>query len=179
MRRILWLPLVLLATLHAEDTKPGFPASWKGSWKGPCRVVRAGQPDLSFPMELHVAPIEESGRWTWRIVYGEGAQRQERAYELVPKEGNHYVIDEKNSILIDSYLEGENLRSRFGVSGNSLEVTYARRGDELDVTITTFAARPVRTSGGEARVPPVTSYALKAVQRATLRRSAPADSTGK
>ena len=159
----------LIPSLRAEEPQLSFPASWEGAWKGSCVLVRDGKTAMRFPMELHVAPREDSARWEWRIVYGEGERRQVRPYEILPVEGdaNRFVIDENNGILIDSYLENERLHSRFRVGKSSLEVTYARRGDELDVTITTFGTEPVRTSGGEANV---STFALRAVQRGTLKR---------
>ena len=80
------------------------------------------------------------------------------------------MIDEKNSILIDAYLENERLHSRFQLGESSIDVIYRRRGDELDVTLRTFGAKPVRTSGGKEHIPEVTAYGLRAVQRGTLKR---------
>jgi len=175
MRATTLLLVLLIPALRVEDPAPAekFPASWEGAWKGPCITVRKGKTPLRFPMELHVARREGKPGWTWRIVYGEGAKRQVRPYELVPVEGepNHFVIDEKNSILIDAYFQDDTLRSRFRVADSSLEVTYARKGDTtLDVTITTFSAKPARTSGGKGNIPAVDSYALRAVQRGALTR---------
>ena len=57
--RKLALLICLIPVLFAQEEAPKeFPASWEGSWKGPCVVVRAGQADLEFPMELHVEPLE-------------------------------------------------------------------------------------------------------------------------
>ncbi|MHC4940134.1 MAG: hypothetical protein ACYTHK_14285 [Planctomycetota bacterium] len=157
--------LLLIATLYAEEPAT-FPKSWEGTWKGPCVVVRDNKIAHRFPMELHVQPLD--GRWTWTIVYGE----QKRPYELLPVEGkpNEFVIDEKNSILIDAYFENDRLHSRFAVMDSAIDVVYARRGDEMDVTLTTFSVKPVRISGGEGKVPKVTSHQLRAVQRGTLKR---------
>jgi hypothetical protein len=169
MRFVTIVILALIPCLRAEETPKSFPASWEGVWKGACVNVRDGKTVLRFPMELHVARKYGTSDWTWQIVYGEGDKRQVRPYVLLPVDGepNHWVIDEQNGILIDAYLENDRLHSRFQVGDSSLEVTYARRDDELDVTITTFGAQPVRTSGGEAKV---AAYALRAVQRGTLER---------
>ncbi|MDJ0976174.1 MAG: hypothetical protein QNJ98_17065 [Planctomycetota bacterium] len=167
--------LAIPSSLVAEEEPAAeavFPASWQGSWKGKAELIRGGKTAMQFAMELHVEPLEGSDGWTWRIVYGEGDKRQVRPYELlsVDAAAGHYRIDEKNSIEIESFLENDNLRSRFWVADNVIEATYARDGDTLTVTLTTFGAKPARMSGGEGRVPPVASYALRSVQRAVLRR---------
>ena len=171
---VLILLAVVSSSTRAEEEPPpkAFPATWAGTWKGPCVVVRNGKTAMEFPMELHIAPMEGGGNWSWRVVYGEGEKRQVRPYELHPVDGqpNHFVIDEKNSILIDSYFENDRLHSRFWVADNVIEAVYTRRGDKLEATLTTYGAKPTRMSGGEGRVPPVASYALKSVQRGTLAR---------
>ena len=97
---------------------------------------------------------------------------QVRPYELLPVEGEpgHYRIDEKNSIVIDAYFENDTLHSRFAVAGNVIEARYARDGDRMAVTLTTFGASPASTTGGEGKIPKVESYPLRAVQRGTLVR---------
>jgi hypothetical protein len=166
------LVLLVLAPLRAEEAGD-FASTWEGVWKGPCTVWRDGKVAMDFPMELHVAPIGE-GRsgWTWRVVYGEGEKRQVRPYELLPVDGEpgHFVVDEKNGIVIDAYLERDALHSRFWVADNVIEATYAREGDAMVVALKTYGAKPVRLSGGEKGIPPVASYGLRAVQRATLER---------
>ena len=177
--RVLVVPvlLVLAAPLTADEgpktgpEKPVFPASWVGTWSGRCDLVRGGKTVSDFAMELHVAPTKD-GAYTWTIIYGEGEKRQVRPYELMPAEGraDHWRIDEKNGIVLDAFLENDRLRNRFGVMGNLIEATYARDGDALTVTLTTFGMKPMATTGGEGRIPAVTSYPLKAVQRGVLRR---------
>ena len=171
---VLILLVLVPSSIRAEEEPPpkGFPATWAGAWKGPCVVIRDGETAVEFPMELHIAPIDGSANWTWRVVYGDGEKRQVRPYELHPVEGKqgHYVIDEKNSILIDSYFENDRLHSRFWVADNVIQAVYTRHGNKLETTLTTYGAKPARMSGGEGRAPPVASYALKAVQRGTLAR---------
>lgn len=157
------------AEQHAE--RDAFPASWQGHWVGPCvATTRAGK-KTDFTMELRIEPVPESERWTWEIVYA-AEQRQVRPYELVPVDGEpgRYVIDEKNSILIDAYFLNDVVHSRFWVSEAVIDVQYEKRGDRIAATLVTYGAKPVRVSGGEDRVPPVASYGLRAVQRAVMTR---------
>lgn len=153
--------LLSVPALHAGDD-PAFPASWEGVWKGPCVVVRDGAEKLRFPMELRVAPLDGRAGWTWTIVY----DKQVRPYELLPVAGEpfRFVVDEKNGILLDSFFENDRLHARFRVGASVVDATYARSGDSMVVTLTTFAATPLRTARG------VETFALKAVQRGTLTR---------
>ncbi len=151
--------------------KPAFPASWVGQWKGAARSAIRGAPDREFTMELHVAPIPDRDAYTWTIVYGEGERRRVRAYEIAPVDAaaGHFRIDEKNSILIDAYLLGNALHSRFDVQNSSIDVRYVMQDGGIDVSLTTYAkSPPVTTSGGKNRIPEVLSYDLKAVQTARL-----------
>ena len=179
MRRLLFTLVVGIAVLavgnlQAEEKAPAFPASWEGAWAGPCVVVRQGKTVMSFPMELHVKKLEEGDGWTWRIVYGEGDKRQVRPYELLPveKEPDHFIVDEKNGILIDHYLENDTLHARFAVMSSVIEATYEKKGeDEMRVTLTTFGHEPKTKSGAQGNIPEVHSFPLLAVQRAALERS--------
>lgn len=94
---------------------PTLPKAWHGIWKGRCKTGNLRGTSIDFAMELHVEPIEGRDAWTWTIVYGEGAKRQVRPYELLPVAGSkgHFRVDEKNSIVIDSYLLGDTLYARF------------------------------------------------------------------
>lgn len=171
------LVAVLSASRHlrAEDepAPATFPASWQGHWKGPSVAAPFGRAKTEFPMELRIAPLEGREAWTWEIVYGEGEKRQVRPYELLPVEGEpgHFVVDEKNSILIDAWFQDEAVCTRFWVSNSVIDARYERDGEKMVVTLTTFGEKPARMSGGVKRVPPVASYALRAVQRAVLTRT--------
>ncbi len=166
--------LIVPSSLHADEEAPketSFPGSWEGSWVGPSKVIRDGKTVLEFPMELHIAPKKEGAGWSWKIVYGEGEQKQVRPYELLPVESepNHFKIDEKNGIVIGAFFENDTLHSRFWISDTVIEATYARAGDQMMVTLTTFGAKPVHLSGG-GKMPRVSSYELGSVQRAAMRR---------
>ena len=177
MRLLLPLLLCVLVptVLLAEDDPPPppvFPVTFEGTWKGACDLIRGSAPVTTFPMELHVKRLEREGCWTWHVVYGAGDARQLRPYLLRPVVGEplHFRVDETNGVLIDAYLENEALHSRFRVGGNVTEATYARTGDRLAVTLTTFGAEPASTTGGQDGVPPVESFPLRGIQRGVLER---------
>jgi len=154
-------------------TLPTLPPAWHGIWTGTCTVEGPARKHLEFPMELHVAPIEGRRAWTWRIVYGEGERRQVRPYELLPVAGGkgHFRVDEKNSIVIDSWLHGSTLYSRFEVGKVSIDARYTLRGKSLDVSLATTSAAPVATTGGKDGVPPVRAFRFVALQSGTLTKA--------
>ena len=130
---------------------------------------------MRFPMELHVAPVEGEASWTWTIVYGEGERRQVRPYVLRPVDATtgHWVVDERNGILIDAYLSGDTLLSRFEVMGNVIDVQYRMRDGGLDTVLATYGKTAARSSGGEGRIPKVEAFGLRSVQSGRLTKDAP------
>ncbi len=158
---------------QAPGEVPRLPDTWHGVWKGPCTVSGPTRKRLDFPMELHVAPIDGRAAWTWRIVYGEGAKRQVRAYELlaVPGGKGHFRVDEKNGIVIDSWLHRDTLYSRFEIGSVSIDARYTLVRGSLEVSLVTTRVAPIATTGGEKGVPPVKAFPFVAVQRGTLSRS--------
>ena len=154
---------------------PTLPKAWLGIWKGPCTVAGPTRKRLDFPMELHVAPIEDRDAWTWRIVYGEGAKRQVRNYELLPVAGGkgHFRVDEKNGIVIDSWLHGDTLYSRFEVGAVSIDARYTlTKQGKLAVSLVTTRVAPSATTGGKDGVPAVRAFPFVALQSGVLTKQA-------
>jgi len=175
--RSLWLVAVVLAfpmLLSAQtDT---FPDNWAGIWQGELDIYNAQGKAQSIPMELHILPIDTSDRYTWTIIYGSGDQAQRRPYELVTIDTatGHFLIDEKNSILIDAYRLGPKLIQRFSVMGNMLVTTNEVRGEEMIFEIFSGKEEAVTTSGdtlhrGE-EIPTVQAFPITVYQRAELKR---------
>lgn len=152
-----------------------FPSDWIGDWSGPAHLVWPDGRRREFSMELHIAPTTDPKRYTWTVVYAEGAQRQERPYELVVVDAaeGRYEIDEKNGIRLPTTLIGDTLRAAFTVQG--VQVVTCERldrtptGERLVSEMLSFDARdPASTGGGEA--PPVTVIRPSTLQEAVLVR---------
>ncbi len=156
-----------------KEPSPALPAGWHGVWKGACTVAGPQRARLEFPMELHVAPIKGRTAWTWQIIYGAGAKRQVRPYELLPVAGSegHFRVDERNGIIIDAWLHGGTLYSRFEVGTVSIDARYTLRGKRLDVSLVTTQVAPSATTGGKDGVPPVKAFPFVALQSGTLTKS--------
>ena len=171
---LLCLPLLLLgaAPTTQPDVARSFPADWVGNWRGPCTSVPVNGKPLSFVMELNIAATDDPARFKWEIVYVEGEKRQVRPYELlvVDAGAGTYVIDEKNSIKLEStYVDGA-LYSQFDVMSARVTGSYRLNGDRIVVELVTTDAKKPQQTGGVGQTPPVTTYPTRAVQRAVLMR---------
>jgi hypothetical protein len=178
LRRALPVTLTWLLALVAACQTPKdheapspFPASWTGIWKGTCHAVQPGGRTNSFAMELHILPTEEPQRMTWKLVYDAGDRRQERDYEIHAQDpaAGHYVVDEKNSILIDSYLVEDTLCCQYSVAGSLITVLYRKEGQRIQFKLISAGLDEASTTGGVEEVPDVSVYPVQIIQTAELR----------
>ncbi|RMG22153.1 MAG: hypothetical protein D6730_17060 [Bacteroidetes bacterium] len=160
---------------RAQEVEPlrSFPSDWEGQWQGTLHIFKAGADTAQqVAMALRLFPLDSTGHWQWHIIYGSGKARTVREYELVVQDSlkGHYLIDEKNGILLDSYLLGNSFCSLFEVGSSSLLVTYRLEGETLIFEVVAGKSEPLRQSGGEGDIPPVQSYELSVKQCARLQR---------
>jgi hypothetical protein len=141
--------IALALTLVPVDapSNPGLPADWHGRWTGTLKITPVDGKEQETPMELTIEPLTESKNLRWRIIYGEGKKAPVRDYELQPQENaSHFVIDEKNGILIDAWLTGGVLHSQFVVDDALIAVRYERTGDMLRFSLTATSMKEPRES---------------------------------
>jgi hypothetical protein len=180
MRLIFYLLLSLpfaLPAQNAADTLP-FPASWAGDWAGTLEIYNSKGLVQSVPMTLIIHPIDTSteGRYTFGLIYG-SKEQDWRPYELVPvdPQKGFWKVDEKNSIVMESYLYGPKLLCLFTVQGSRILCTYEKTGpDTIIFEVMAGSDKPVSTTGstlyeGE-QIPEVNTFPFSAFQRAVLRR---------
>jgi hypothetical protein len=164
-------PLVLALALVPTDVPahPGLPANWHGRWTGTLTITSAGGEGKETPMEMVIEPLKDSKSYRWRIVYGKGPARD---YELVPQEKvGHFVIDEKNGLLIDAWLVGSTVHSQFQVGDSLIPVRYELAGDTLRFSLTVASTKDPRTTtvtGGKFEAK---AFKLEAVHVAELKRA--------
>jgi hypothetical protein len=169
--------LLLCCSLPAAARQAGLPPAWDGVWKGTTTLNWASGKAEEAGMELRVSPAAGGASKTWEVVYVFADRREVRDYEIRPAEGGgagRLVIDEKNGFLIENYLAGETLYSRFTINGNLVTTRFELRGDRMDVELTMFDVskpRVTRLTGGNFEV---ASFSPKYVQRGTLIREPPA-----
>lgn len=168
--------LLLCCPATAAARQAGLPASWDGVWKGATTINWASGKAEPVAMELHVSPVAGGRAKGWKVVYVFADRREVRDYEIRPAEGpgaGRLVIDEKNGFLIDNFLSGDTLYSRFTINGNLVTTRFELRAGAIEVELTMFDVskpRVTRLTGGSFEV---ASFGPKYVQRGTLRREPP------
>jgi hypothetical protein len=171
------LCLSLTGAISQTNTSPAFPAAWSGEWKGTLELFIPSGKVQELPMEVHILPVEGSANFTWTLIYGEDKEAGKRAYELQTLDAakGKYLIDEKNSILIEAYLLGGKFFQCFEVQGNLLYTSAELVGEELIWEILSGSLDPVSITGGQIlageEIPNVKAFPLKVMQRARLRKA--------
>lgn len=151
-----------------------FPYSWSGNWKGELQWFKgnAREPQR-VPMELRIAATDTAGWYTWQLIYGAAAE-DNRPYLLMSKDTatGHWVIDERNGIILDQFIRGGRFCGVFTVMGNTILNSYTREGDTMTVEFYSYTAKPIATTGeGTDDSPKVDSYRIGGFQKAVLHRS--------
>lgn len=161
-----------LHPLFAQQSTPAFPAGFIGHWTGTMQWFQANKPAQSFKMQLIIVPTDSAGIYSWQIIYGDSAQ-DNRPYQLKPVDFSrgHWVVDEGNGILIDSYLHGSAFTGAFTVMGNTIIDNYELEGDRLLVQFYSVKLGEKTSSGkGTEESPLVDSYRMGSYQRGYLKK---------
>lgn len=158
-----FVPPTRAQLLSAFASPPAFPGAWQGRWKGEMEVSGVPGTD-SVGVELEIRPRGEDGRHSWTIRY---QGMPERNYDLVPVDParGHYVVDEHNGILLDSYYDKGVLLSQFEVDKNRVSARYEMQGDQLAMELNMFRREPVREGAHGVRV-----FELGSLQKTRLQR---------
>lgn len=166
------------ATAQKQDSLNQFPASWTGTWSGHLQIYSPTGPRPGVDMSLEIFPIDSStqGRYTFGIIYGDKS-KDWRPYELVPvaPEKGLWRVDERNSIVMESYLTGPKLLCWFVVSGNRILCTYEKTDERTMVfEVMSGKEKPVSQTGNSVHegeeIPEVQTFPFSAFQRAVLTR---------
>ena len=153
-----------------------FPQSWLGEYAGTLVISKAQGVIQEIPMRLNIKPTDSANTVTWNIIYGLDSLKGLRGYVLrtVDSKKGLYILDEKNSIAIESYLIGNKLFNNYSVEGNALLTTTEKVGDSLIFEIIFGKETPVSTTGGEKvkeeNIPLVKSYPVLLNQKAILKK---------
>lgn len=157
-----------------EEENKLFPKSWEGRYLGTLEIFSA---EKSIPQEVEMELIiEQVGldpkKWEWKIIYGENKIKGMREYQLIvkDKEKGQYVIDERNSIMLDAQFINGKLFSRFSVMGNLILATYKKEGEYIYFEILSGNAKVDEYTGGEEDSPNVGNYDINVSQIAKLKK---------
>jgi hypothetical protein len=152
--------------------KPALPVEWHGRWTGTLKVNAIGGKEQETQMELLVEPLKSRTGYRWRITYGEPKVRPARDYELIPQEKNgHFVIDEKNGIVIDAWLVGGTIHSQFQVGESMIPVRYELKGDTLVFSLVVYTSKDARTTKLTRGEMEAKAFQLQTVQTAELKKA--------
>lgn len=168
-----FLVAALFATtvVHAQNS---FPQDFIGKWKGTLEWFRGGdaQPQ-QVNMELFILPSQDTaGQYSWHLIYG-SASSDSRPYILKPVDTakGHWLIDEVNGIILDQFWVGNRFIGSFTVGNSTIVNSYYLENGNLIVEFISYAAKPIAKTGkGSEDSPFVDSYAIKAFQRAVLKK---------
>lgn len=154
--------------LNAQDL-----SKFIGHWEGELHWSKTGTKEVQkVKMQLIIEPADTAGQYTWQIIYGD-KNEDNRPYLLKPVDTakGHWVIDERNGILIDQYWIRNRFSSMFTVQNSTILDSYWIENGKLIAEFYGMAAKPVTTSGaGTEDVPTVNSYAIRSYQKAILKR---------
>lgn len=151
-----------------------FPASWCGYWEGDLEIIGPQGTIQTLPIAYDIQSTDEDSTYIWAIIYGEDIVAGRRDYRLIVKDRSkgHYLVDEQNSIMIDSYLINNELISWFEVEGNLLSTSLSMKNEQLHHKII-FTKKSNAVESGNTivkndTIPKVTSYPLYNIQSAIL-----------
>ena len=172
-KKIIFLVFVSVSPILLFGQNSLFPTEWTGRWKGELHWWQGNSAEpKKVNMELVIEPTDSTDKYTWQIIYGK-ASEDNRPYILlaVDKEKGHWVIDEKNGIILDQYLIANRLSGSFTVQKSTIINNYWMENDSLVAEFYSMGASPVSTTGkGNDEIPLVHSYKINSYQRAVLKR---------
>ena len=171
--KLILIIVAVLSSVYLAAQSGSFPKEWEGNWKGELQWFKTGkeQPE-KVNMELRIHPADSINTWTWQIIYG-SVSEDNRPYHLIKKDtsGIHWVIDEKDGIILDQYWVGNKFCGAFTVQNSTIMNSYWMEKNKLIVEFYNVSAKPVATTGkGTEDSPKVDSYKVGSYQKAILTR---------
>jgi hypothetical protein len=163
--------LLLSLALASSDAPahPGLPVEWHGRWTGTLKITPVAGDAQETSMEMVIVPIKDSKNYRWQIFYRKGPTRK---YELIPQgKAGHFVIDEKNGLLIDAQLVGSTVDSHFQVDESLIPVWYERNGDTMRFSLTVSTTKDAGTSKVENGKFETKAFKLQSVHVAELKKT--------
>jgi hypothetical protein len=160
-----------------SSVSPVFPDDWMGVWEGNLHIYRQQQIIQSVPMIIENLPTDTVDVYTWGLTYITDNLKSRKPYVLrtADKSQGHYIIDEKNGILLDGYVIGNKFVCNFEVMTNRLTSVYEITEDQLifeiivtgikEKTISPLNDKNEPNNNNEVKTYPVISY-----QKAILTR---------
>lgn len=147
------------------------PQEWLGKWKGELKIVTF-KGEKTIPMQLTIQPLAAENRWKWFVEYSEGKDKMEKQYELYYKEKGKYVLDEKDSVLIEMSLLDNTIYSSFTTQKVMLFSYYSLRDSKLYFEVISSNMKEPTKSKSDTEKTEVESYPVYAIQKGVLTKIA-------
>jgi hypothetical protein len=167
MKQLLTLLICTISVaVLAQETS--FPKSFVGTWEGTLNWYKANNPSpQSIGFKVVFAPTDTANHYIWQLKY---ADQPVRDYLLKPVDQakGHWVIDERNGILLDQFWVGNQLTGTFSVAGSTILNTYRLEKKQLVVEFHTLATNAIRKSGSGENL--VDAFKMLGYQKAILRK---------
>ena len=158
-----------------EQVDAKFPDAWLGNWQGTLEIIKGSGLVQSLPMKMSIKPTDKPGEYHWLTTFGDKTETA-KPYLLKTLDATNglYVIDEQNSIIIESYLFDNKLVSWYVVQGSLILASFEKRGDQIVFEILAGKEKEISITGdkeveGEA-IPAVKTLPFNVMQRAFLSR---------
>lgn len=165
--------LILVLLGFKGYSQESFPASWEGNYKGELEIYGVDSIAMKIVMKLDIKKKSDS-IYKWKISYDLKGKDDVRDYvlKLIDAKKGHYVIDEKNTIEIDSYFKTNILTSFFKVMNSYIVATYAKKEDSIIFEIISADGKNINSTGNTdfkgKTIPKVDSYFVNGRQKAVL-----------
>lgn len=153
-----------------------FPDDWLGYWQGSLEIYNHEGLAQKIPMAMDHQLTDTTDVYLWALIYGEDLIKGRRNYflKVIDAEKGHYQVDEKNSILLNSYLIDNRLVSTFEVMDNVITSVYRLEGQKMYFEIYANNAKDALVTGATIQdgedIPEVESYKTTGYQRGILTR---------
>ncbi|WP_372795612.1 hypothetical protein [Lutibacter sp.] len=171
-KSILVVFFLLSLNVVAQET---FPKSWEGNYKGELQIFGVDSIHMKLEMKLNILQKSDS-IYQWKIIYNFKGKEDIRDYELllVDKTKGIYKIDEKNTIIIDSYYKTEIFTSFFEVMDSFIISTYTKENKDIIFEIIASDGKTPTITGNskfkDEDIPEVKSYLVNSRQKAILKK---------
>jgi hypothetical protein len=173
MKKLFLVIVFIITTRFAiAQAKTTFPQTFIGNWKGKLQWMVAGKATQTFTMQLRIQPTDSANQYTWQIIYGD-AGKDNRPYILKPIDTakGHWVVDERDGIMLDSYVHGNSIHGAFTVQGNTIVDNYTIENGKMRVEFFSIKLGDKKQSGkGTEEIPFVDSYKISSYQTGVLTR---------
>jgi len=152
-----------------------FPKSWEGNYKGELQIFGVDSVSMKLTMKLDIAQKTDS-IYQWKMTYDFKGKEDIRDYELVLVDTTKgiYKIDEKNTIVIDSYYKTGIFTSFFEVMDSFIISTYSKENEDIVFEIIAANGKNPTITGNskfkEEDIPEVKSYLVNGRQKAILKK---------